>query len=135
MYQHHSRDLIIGILKSAGRPLYPREVHAQTAMGYPAVRKLLREMLKRYLYQDTKGRYGLLVCLSQTEINAAPRTALYTEMKRVWDRHRHQRHTQPNDVNEVLRHLLKESEASVRKIDVKEIERLQIKAIIARKSK
>jgi hypothetical protein len=128
MYQHHSRDVIMKIIEDEGRPLYPREIHAKTAMGYPALRKLMRQMLKGVLYQDAEGRYGLLASLSQKQINAAPQAALHAELRLRIDSHRDQRHTQPTDINAVLRRLLKESEAGIRKIDVN---RIEIKIVIA----
>jgi hypothetical protein len=57
MYQHHSRDVIMKIIEDEGRPVYPREIHAKTAMGYPALRKLMRQMLKdRHHQQHRTGR-------------------------------------------------------------------------------
>jgi hypothetical protein len=130
MYQHRSRDVIIGILNAADRPHTPKQVcDCQTEepkITHNAVRKLMRNMLHgrdtaQILYQDAKGRYGLLSSLSETGINAAPQTVLHAHLTRVIAADRRQRHTHLNDINAVLRRLLIESEARIYDVDAGKI--------------
>jgi hypothetical protein len=140
MYQHRSRDLIIGILKAADRPLAPKEVYdAQTEepkMNHNAVRKLMRDMLHgrdtdQIIYQDVQGRYALLSNLvGKPEINDAPQVVLYAQLNRMIRGHRHQRRTQPNDINEVLRRLLRKNEASIHNVDPADIDKIKIKIVL-----
>jgi hypothetical protein len=122
--QHRTRDAILDVLRAEGRPLTPKQVSdALPTAGYPAIRKLMRAMLHGndtdlILHQENQnGPYALLKSLDQGKLNAAPQTALYAQLKRLIVGHRHQRRTQPNDINEVLRRLLRESEASIHNVE------------------
>jgi hypothetical protein len=82
------------------------------------------------LYQEKpNGPYALLKSLDQAKLNAAPQTVLYTQLTRLIDGDRRQRHTHPNDINEVLRRLLRDSEACIHKIDPADIGKIHIEPV------
>jgi hypothetical protein len=140
MYQHRTRDSILDVLKAEGRPLTPKQVSdALPGAGYSAIRKLMRTMrhgkdTDLILYQEKpNGPYALLKSLDQAKLNAAPQTVLYTQLTRLIDGDRRQRHTHPNDINEVLRRLLRDSEACIHKIDPADIGKIQIQIVLPKK--
>lgn len=84
-------------------------------MNYPAIRKMMREMLRGGLRRDKAGYYLIEGSnLTEKEINAAPRNEVYEEIKMHVERFRRQRHTVASDciwgldrVSEELRAKLK----------------------------
>jgi hypothetical protein len=107
---HQSRKWIAAILKAAkGTALTPKQIFdAQTPpmdMKYPAVRKLLREMLRGGLQKNEIGYY-LIDELSGNEIAVAHRGELFAELDALVDRHRKQRRTTRADILWALQTLL-----------------------------
>jgi hypothetical protein len=102
--KHQSRLGIMSIFLAAkGKPLLPKQVFAaQTPpmnMKHPAIRKLLRAMLRDGLRRNTSGYYLLEGSnLTENEINTAPREEHYAEAKLVGERHGRQRHTIARDL-------------------------------------
>ena len=81
-------------------------------MNYPAVRKLMREMLRGGLRRDNDGYYLIKGSnLTENEINTAHRREFYEEAKILKERHRRQRHTVASDFIWGLEELLKEEKA------------------------
>jgi len=119
MYQHQSRDWIKQILKAAKKSMTPKQVFdAQTPpmdMNYPAIRKMMREMLRGGLRRDKYGYYLIEGSnLTEKEINTAPRKEFYEEARMLIERHRRQRHTVASDFIWGLEKLLKEQRAKLK---------------------
>jgi hypothetical protein len=103
-----------------GRHLSPKEVFdAQTPpmdMHYPAVRKLMRAMLRGGLRRDKYGYYLIEGSnLTEEEINSAHREEHYAEAKILAERHRRQRHTVASDLIWGWEKLLREERAKSKK--------------------
>jgi hypothetical protein len=135
--QHKTRDSILAVLQNADRPLTPKQVSdAPPDVGYAAVRKLMRSMqhgqdTDLIPYQEKpNGPYDLLKRLDESRINAAPQVVLHAQLIRVINGDRRQRHTHPNDINEVLRRLLRESEASIHKVVAADIDKIEINIVL-----
>lgn len=99
-----------------GKHMFPKQVFdAQTPsmnMKYPAIRKLMPEMLRGGLRRDNEGYYLIESSkLTDTEINTAHREEVYEEVKIVIARHRRQRHTVASDIIWALEKLLNEEKA------------------------
>jgi hypothetical protein len=115
--RHQSRQWIIELLLAAnGKHLSPKQVFdAQTPpmnMNYPAIRKLMREMLRGGLRRDNDGYYLIKGSnLTEKEINTAHQREFYEEAKMLIGRHRRQRHTVATDFIWGLEELLKEERA------------------------
>ena len=68
-------------------------------MKPPAIRKLMREMLRGGLRKDSEGYYLIEGSnLTDYEINTAHREEHYAEAKILGERHRRQRHTVASDL-------------------------------------
>jgi hypothetical protein len=111
--RHESRQWIIELLIAAnGEHLYPKQVFDAQAppknMNYPAIRKLMREMLRGGLRRDKDGYYLIKGNLTEKEIKTAHRKEFYEEAKLLIERHRRQRHTVASDFIWGLEELLKE---------------------------
>jgi hypothetical protein len=115
--RHQSRQWIIELLLAAnGKHLSPKQVFdAQTPpmnMNPPAIRKLLREMLRGGLRKDNEGYYLIEGSnLTENEINTAHREEHYAEAKILSERHRRQRRTVASDFIWGWEKLLKEERA------------------------
>jgi hypothetical protein len=117
--RHQSRQWIEQILRAAkGKHIFPKAVFdAQTPpmdMHYAAIRKLMREMLRRGLRRDKDGYY-LITSSSHShyEINTARRTEFRDEARMLIEQHRRQRHTAAPDFVWALEELLHEQKAKL----------------------
>jgi hypothetical protein len=117
--RHQSRQWIEQILKAAnGKHMFPKAVFdAQTPpmdMTYPAIRKLMREMMRGGLRRDKDGYYLIRLPLTDNErnqIEVAHREELYEEIKILMERHRRQRRTVAKDFIHALEKHLSEVRA------------------------
>jgi len=104
--------------------MFPKAVFdAQAApvnMKYPAVRKLMREMLRDGLRRDKHGYYLIKGSgLTDNEMNTAPKTEFYKEARTLIERHRRQRRAVASDFIWGLEELLKEERAKFNSKDSK----------------